>query len=127
MKRLYALRGAFRCRNDRDDIITQTAALYDALLERNGLDEGDIVSLQFSVTPGLDAINPCAALRRSGRGGDLALFAQTEPVFRDSLDRVIRALLLCYREEGSHPVHVYQNGAEVLRLDRAQNPPPYGF
>ncbi|MDR2515784.1 MAG: chorismate mutase [Spirochaetaceae bacterium] len=122
MKRLSALRGAFRCRNDRDDIIAQTAALYDALLERNGLVEGDIVSLQFSVTADLDAINPCAALRRSGRGGELALFAQTEPVFRESLDRVVRALLLCYREEGSGPVHVYQNGAEVLRPDRAHHP-----
>jgi chorismate mutase len=119
MKRLYALRGAFRCRNEREDIITQTVALYDALLEQNNLAEGDIVSLQFSVTPDIDALNPCAALRRSGRGGELALFTQAEPVFRESLDRVIRALLYCYLDEGARPVHIYRNGAEVLRPDRA--------
>jgi chorismate mutase len=119
MKKLYALRGAFRCRNDREDIMAQTAAMYDALLEKNHIDEGDIVSLQFSVTPDLDALNPCAALRHSGRGASLALFAQVEPVFKESLDRMIRALLYCYAEEGAAPVHVYRNGAEVLRPDRA--------
>ncbi|MDR1908677.1 MAG: chorismate mutase [Spirochaetaceae bacterium] len=122
MKRLYALRGAFFCRNEPEDIIEQTAALFDTLLRENSLAETDIVSLQFSVTPDLDALNPCAALRRSGRGGTLALFAQQEPVFAESHGGAIRALLHCYLEEGSVPVHVYRNGAEALRPDRAGKP-----
>jgi chorismate mutase len=122
VKRLYALRGAFFCRNEPEDIIEQTAALFDTLLRENSLAETDIVSLQFSVTPDLDALNPCAALRRSGRGGTLALFAQQEPVFAESHGGAIRALLHCYLEEGSVPVHVYRNGAEALRPDRAGKP-----
>jgi chorismate mutase len=123
MKKLCALRGAFCCLNDEDDIIRETAACYDRLLEENRLAEADIVSLLFSVTPDIDALNPAAALRRSGRGGELSLFVQQEPVFQGSLKRVIRLLIHCYLEEGSPPRHVYQNGAEVLRPDRAPLPP----
>ncbi|MDR2483621.1 MAG: chorismate mutase [Treponema sp.] len=118
-KRLYALRGATRCENGEVDICKRVAALYDALLERNRLAEGDIVSLIFSVTPDLDAKNPAAALRQSGRGADLALFAVQEAAARGGLERVIRVLLHCYLDEGSSPSHVYQNGAEVLRPDRS--------
>ena len=117
-KLLYALRGATRCENEEADIRGRVAALYDALLERNHLAEGDIVSLMFSVTPDLDAKNPAAALRQSGRGADLALFAVQEAAARGGLERVIRALLHCYLDKDSSPCHVYQNGAEVLRPER---------
>jgi chorismate mutase len=119
MKRLYALRGATQCRNDEDDIIHQVSALYDALLRQISLEEGDIVSLIFSVTGDLDALNPAAALRRAGRAGDLALFALQEAPSRGSLERTCRVLIHCYMEEGSAPLHVYRNGAEVLRPDRS--------
>ncbi|GHV81528.1 chorismate mutase [Spirochaetia bacterium] len=118
MKKLCALRGACRCRNEEDDIILQIAALYDALLGQNRLKEDDIVSLLFSVTADIDALNPAAALRRSGRAGNLALFTQQEAAFKDSLDRTIRVLIHCYMEEDALLRHVYQNGAEVLRPDR---------
>jgi chorismate mutase len=122
MKKLRALRGAFCCANSGEDIVRETAACYDRLLQENRLAEGDIVSLLFSVTPDIDAFNPAAALRRAGRGGDLALFVQQEPVFQGSLPQTIRLLVHCYMEEGSPPRHVYQNGAEVLRPDRAPDP-----
>jgi chorismate mutase len=122
VKKIRALRGAFRCRNEAEDIILQTAALYDQLLLKNSLAEADIVSLIFSVTPDLDALNPAAALRRSGRGGELALFVQQEPVFQGSLPELIRVLLHCYLEEDAAPRHVYQNGAEALRPDWAAVP-----
>jgi chorismate mutase len=118
-KRLAALRGATCCLNDADDITAQLAALYDELLARNSLCEADIVSLIFSVTGDLDAKNPAAALRHSGRAGELALFAVQEAAARGGLPRVVRALMHCYLAEGLVPQHVYRNGAEVLRPDRA--------
>jgi chorismate mutase len=121
-KRLRALRGAACCRNDEADIAAQTCALYDELLERNGLDEGDLVSLTFSMTGDLDAKNPAAALRASGRAGDLALFVCAEAPVKGGLPRTIRALVHCYLPEGAAPRHVYRNGAEILRPDRAENP-----
>ena len=119
MKRLYALRGAAQCQNNAEDICAQVALLYDELLEKNSLAEADIVSLVFSLTPDLDALNPAAALRRTGRASGLALFAVQEAATRDALERTVRILLHCYLEEGAQPRHVYRNGAEVLRPDRS--------
>jgi chorismate mutase len=93
--------------------------LYDELLLKNNLHEEGLVSLIFSVTPDLDAINPAAALRNSGRAGDLALFALQEAPSKHSLERTIRVLIHCYLAAGDTPRHVYRNGAEVLRPDRA--------
>jgi chorismate mutase len=118
-KRLYALRGAVQCQNTPEDIRDQVALLYDELLARNKLEEADIVSLQFSVTGDLDALNPAGALRQSGRGGGLALFAVREADCRAAPERIIRALLHCYLGEGARPCHVYRNGAEALRPDLA--------
>ncbi|GAB6391886.1 MAG: chorismate mutase [Treponematales bacterium] len=117
-KRLYALRGAVQCLNDERDIGKQTAALYDALLERNGLAEADIVSVIFSVTGDLDARNPATALRQAGRAADAALFVTQEAFVAGGLPRTIRALVHCCLPEGAAPVHVYLNGAEDLRPDR---------
>jgi chorismate mutase len=116
-KRLFALRGATQCRNEAADITRQVSALYDELLDRNTLEEGDIVSLIFSVTGDIDAKNPAAALRDSGRGRDLALFAVQEAAV-EGLERTIRVLIHCYMPPGTAPRHVYRNGAEVLRPDR---------
>ncbi|MDR2176649.1 MAG: chorismate mutase [Treponema sp.] len=119
MKRLYALRGAARCLNRADDIQYQIAVLHDEMLARNSLGEEDIVSIIFSVTRDLDAANPAAALRASGRGAGLALFCVQEPDVPGGLERVVRVLIHYYAEEGSSPRHVYRNGAEILRPDRA--------
>jgi chorismate mutase len=97
----------------------QVAALYDALLFENKLEEGDIVSLLFSLTGDLDAENPAAALRRSGRATDLALFSLQEAPVQGGLDRTVRVLIHCYLPEDAKPRHIYRNGAEVLRPDRA--------
>ena len=117
-KRLYALRGATRCLNTADDIRGQVSLLYDSLLEKNFLTPDDIVSVIFSQTGDLNALNPAAALRQTGRAGELALFAVKEAETVDSLSRVIRVLIHCYLPEGLKPRHVYRNGAEVLRPDR---------
>jgi chorismate mutase len=104
-----------------DDITAQVVALYDELLARNRLGESDIVSLIFSVTRDLDAINPAAALRHSGRAKNLALFAVQEAEARDSLEQTLRVLMHCSMDDDLTPCHVYQNGAEILRPDRSKN------
>jgi len=118
-QRLYALRGATQCRNDPADLEAQIAALYDELLAQNHLEERNIVSLIFSVTADLTALNPASALRRSGRGSDLALFSVLEPPVQGALDHVVRVLVHAYLDTGRSPHHVYRNGAQVLRPDRA--------
>jgi chorismate mutase len=118
-KRLFALRGAVQCRNDADDIAREVTILYEELLRKNGLREEDIVSVFFSLTPDLDALNPAAALRRAGHAGEIALFVLQEGVVKGGLERIIRILIHCYLDRGSAPRHVYRNGAGALRPDRA--------
>lgn len=119
MKKLFALRGATCAENIKDDIVRRIAELYDELLQRNNLLEENIVSIIFSITDDLSAINPAAALRSSGRAQDSALFSTAEPNAGVCNPRTVRVLIHCYLEEGAKPLHVYRNGAEVLRPDRA--------
>ena len=121
MKKLYALRGATQCENTTDDICGQVSCLYDELLCANRLEESEIVSVIFSVTGDLNAANPCSALRKSGRAGELSLFTCLEPDVQGGIERVCRVLIHCYLEEGAKPNHVYRNGAEVLRPDRVED------
>jgi chorismate mutase len=117
-KRLFALRGAVQCKNEAEDIAEQVGRLYDELLALNKLAEPDIVSVFFSVTPDLDALNPAAGLRSRGRAGEASLFVLQEAAAQGSLERTVRALIHCYLDEGAAVRHVYRNGAEVLRPDR---------
>lgn len=123
-KRLYGLRGAIFCSNDSADIERRAAELYDALVPANGLAEDDIVSLTFSVTADLRASNPAAALRRSGRGAALALFAVAEAESDGAFPGTLRVLIHCYAPEGKPPRHAYLNGAEALRPDRQESAAP---
>jgi chorismate mutase len=118
MKKLYALRGAVQCENTVDDMRRQITLMYDELLNQNNLEEKDIVSVIFSVTDDLNAVNPCTALRKDGRAGELPLFSTQEPNCNNSVERIIRVLIHCYLDEDSQVKHVYRNGAEVLRPDR---------
>jgi chorismate mutase len=116
-KILKALRGAVCTRNTREEIHSRTLLLYEGLLKANGLAEADIVSLFFSLTPDLDALNPAAALRQSGKAGELAMMVFQEGVIQGSLPGTIRALIHCYMDADSPVRHVYLEGAELLRPD----------
>jgi len=118
VNKLFALRGAAMCENSIEDICRQISVMYDELLRVNKLEEKDIVSVIFSVTKDLDAVNPCAALRKSGRAKELSLFSCIEPDCMGSLERTVRVLVQCYLDEYAKVQHVYRNGAEVLRPDR---------
>ena len=120
-KRLFALRGATQCLNSGEDIQKQIVKTYDELILQNNLAVKDIVSVIFSVTDDLDAKNPATALREEGRAGDTALFVSREAHFIGSLGRVIRFLIHCYLDAERIPVHVYRNGAEILRPDLTAN------
>jgi len=118
-KKLAAIRGATRVQNTADDIRAQTAALYDALLAQNSLAESDLLSLEFSVTGDVDALNPAQALRESGRARSLAMMVYQEGRFAGSLPLTVRALLYANIGETREPRFVYRNGAEALRPDLA--------
>ncbi len=121
MTKLFALRGAVCAENTADSITENTVRLCTELFERNRLTTQDIVSLQFSVTEDIDALNPCTALRTHYRGAvDIAalpLFCTQEAAIRGASAHVIRLLAHVYMEENACLVPVYTGGAEVLRPD----------
>lgn len=119
-KRLYGIRGAVCCGNTEQEILDGVEKMCWSVLQDNNLTAEDIVSIQFTVTSDLDALNPAAALRRSKCGQivkNCALFCSAEPYIKGSLKQVVRLLITAYMPENSNPVHCYTGGAEVLRPD----------
>jgi chorismate mutase len=119
-KRLYGIRGAVCADNTAESIRINVLELCKRVFEKNMVSAEDIVSIQFTVTDDLNALNPAAALRSGDSGLDVsvcALFCSQEPRMEHGLDHVIRLLVTTYCPDGAVPQHVYCNGAEILRPD----------
>lgn len=115
--RLRALRGATTVdENEADAILKATDELVRAVMERNGLGPGDIVSCIFTCTADLDAEFPAVAARRLGLSA-VPLLCAREIEVPGSLPRTIRLMLHCYADEGAPPQHVYLRDAAALRRD----------
>ena len=119
IKKLRALRGAVCCEDNEDSISSAVANLYSRILRVNSLSEKDIVSIQFTVTPDIRALNPATALRKNGFAENTALFCALEPCMEGSLPKTIRILIYYYSRK--KPSHIYIGGAEVLRPDLIRN------
>ncbi|MDR1306895.1 MAG: chorismate mutase [Treponema sp.] len=119
VKAIRALRGAVCTGNTPEEISAAVAELYDELLRANGLDEDGLVSLFFSVTPDINALNPAFALRKGGRASRLAMMVFQEAETEGGLPGTIRVLAHCYLDREQQVRHVYIRGAELLRPDRA--------
>ena len=117
---LRALRGATTATaNTREAISEAVAELIDALVERNYLEGGQILSVTFSVTADLDAIFPAAiARRREGWDGVALLDCQQMAVAGD-LPRCIRLLAHAWLEQQQPVRHAYLRDAARLRPDLA--------
>lgn len=118
--RLYCLRGAACAENTEASITAAVEAMCRELFVRHKVQDGQIVSVQFTVTPDLDALNPATAFRRAHTGiapEGIPLFCAQEPVVKNMLARVIRVMVSVYLPEGAKLEPVYLNGAEVLRPD----------
>ena len=122
-KRLCSIRGAACSENTAESITDSVGKLCRLMFSGNKLSENDIVNIQFTVTPDLDALNPATALRRCGNTGldtsVIPLFCSQEPVIRGMLPKVIRIMITAYVPEGFKRKSEYINGAEILRPDLA--------
>lgn len=118
-KTLKAIRGAVCSANDKAEISQKTIKLYDKILAENDLKETDILSIFFSVTDDITALNPATALRQSGRAGEISMMVLEEAAVQDSLPGTIRVLFHAFMSAEKPVKHVYIEGAEKLRPDRA--------
>lgn len=117
---LRALRGATTATaNTREAISEAVAELLDALVERNGLEGSQLLSVTFSVTADLDAVFPAAIARhRQGWDGVALLDCQQMAVAGD-LPRCIRLLAHAWLEQQQPVRHAYLRDAARLRPDLA--------
>jgi chorismate mutase len=116
-----AIRGATQVEaNDRDAILTGSAELVLAVLERNQLVPDDLISAIFTVTPDLTADFPAYAARKAGLT-DVPLLCATEIPVPGAMPRVVR--MLAHVETPKQRLelrHVYLRGAAGLRTDLPQ-------
>jgi chorismate mutase len=117
-ERVFAVRGATQVeRDERMLIVDAVIEMYDTVCSANNLHESQIISLQFSVTPDLHAVNPATALRSRDSTYSVPLFCMQEPVVNGMLPRTIRLLVHYHQEESHTPQAVYLRGAQALRPD----------
>jgi chorismate mutase len=115
---MLGLRGATTCdENTVEEIDRKTQALVTAMLERNGVDHEDIVSIIFTATDDLTAQFPATSARALGLG-DVPLICARELGIEGGMSMAIRVLMHLYSERGRGGLHhVYLEGAKSLRDD----------
>jgi chorismate mutase len=117
-RRVRALRGATTVDEDSTDQVTaRTQALLAAMLERNGVDREDIISVLFTATDDIHCMFPATAARAVGFG-DVPLLCARELNINGAQARCIRVMMhVETSRERRHLHHVYMEGARGLRDD----------
>ena len=113
-----ALRGATTIESDTtDQIRTRTIELLEQMLERNGVNHDDIISVLFTATDDIHSMFPASAARDIGFG-DIPLICARELDIKDATPLCIRVLMhLNTTVSRSDLRHVYLEGASGLRDD----------
>jgi len=113
-----ALRGATTVERDVPEEVTEkVVALVRTMLERNGVDKDDLISLLFTATEDVVSMFPAAAARTMGLG-DVPLMCARELSVTGGTPRCIRVLAHLYTTKGRDELHhVYLEGARGLRDD----------
>jgi chorismate mutase len=115
---LRALRGATTVDEDTPEQITErVVALLQEMMDRNGVDHDDMVSIIFTATPDIHSMFPPAAARTIGLG-DVPLLGASELDVEGGVQRCIRVMIHMTTERSRSELrHVYLEGAKQLRDD----------
>jgi chorismate mutase len=113
-----ALRGATTLDEDtREQVMERTAALMQAIFDRNGITKEHLISVVFTATGDIHSEFPAAAARAIGIS-DVPLLCARELDIDGAVERCIRVLIHLYTDKDPVDLrHVYLEGAEPLRTD----------
>lgn len=119
-RRVAALRGAITLEADtREEVLLRTSEMLGRLLERNGLDHDDVISLLFTATSDITTEFPAAAVREAGISDVPMLCARELGILGES--NVPLCIRVLAHVETTRPRaalrHVYLRGARQLRSD----------
>lgn len=115
------MRGATQLDEDvRDHLLERVAEMVTDVMEANGLDVDDFISVIFTATSDLHSEFPAYAARRLGFG-DVPLICARELEIEGSMPRVVRMMAHVETDLPRADVtHVYLHGAAALRRDLAR-------
>ena len=118
---LRALRGATTVDVDTvEQLNERVVVLLEAMIERNGIDHDDIVSILFTATDDIHATFPATAARTLGLG-DVPLICAQELDIEGGMPLCIRVLMQFNSERTRADLHhVYLEAARSLRDDLPQ-------
>lgn len=113
-----ALRGATTVDvDDPDHITVRVQSLLRTMLERNGVDKDDLISILFTATDDVVSMFPAAAARAMDLG-DVPLMCARELAVTGSTPRCLRVMMHLTTERPRTDLHhVYLEGARSLRDD----------
>ncbi len=113
-----ALRGATTLDADTAEQVNERVqALVRAMLERNGVEKNDLISVLFTATDDIHSLFPATAARAVGLG-DGPLLCARELDGEGGTPRCIRVLMHLTTEQPRDSLHhVYLEGARGLRDD----------
>ena len=117
-KQVRALRGATTLGVDtREQVMDRTGALLQALLERNDVTRGDLVSIILTATDDIRSEFPAAAACGIGLS-DVPLLCARELDIEGGVALCIRVPIHLYTDRRPEDLrHVYLEGAQPLRTD----------
>ncbi len=113
-----ALRGATTVDADTPEQLNERVQeLVTAMLERNGVDKDDLISIVFTATEDITSMFPATAARGVGLG-DVPLLCARELSIEGATPRCVRVLMHLSTERAREELHhVYLEGARGLRDD----------
>jgi len=113
-----ALRGATTIDEDTSDQISErTQALMTAMLERNGIERKDLISVLFTATDDIHSMFPATAARGIGLG-DVPLICARELDIVGATPLCIRVMIHLNTDLRADQLHhIYLHGAKGLRDD----------
>jgi len=113
-----AVRGATQLEaDDREHMLDRVAEMVTDVMDANGLDVDDFISVIFTATPDLVSEFPAYAARRLGFG-EVPLICARELAVEGAMPRVVRMLAHVETDRPrSEITHVYLHGAAALRRD----------
>jgi chorismate mutase len=116
-----AIRGATQLEDDvREHMLDRVAEMVQGVMEANGLDVDDFISIIFTATSDLVSEFPAYAARQLGFS-DVPLICARELEIEGSMPRVVRMLAHVETDLAKNAVtHVYLHGAANLRRDLAR-------
>lgn len=119
---IRGIRGAITVENNTaEEIKSASVELLGTIIERNNINEEDLISIIFTMTPDLTAAFPAAAAREMGIV-DVPLLDMAEPAVDGMLERCIRILIHTESDMDKKEIeHVYLRKAACLRPDLVKN------